>query len=130
MQQTAYGMRKTLDCPFDEAIGRVTEALKEEEFGVLTEIDVKETLKKKLDVAFSRYTILGACNPKAAYQALQAEREIGLLMPCNVIVYEEGEGSVVSIQDPLTLFNLVGREEVKPLAEEVRGKLLKVLERL
>lgn len=123
-------MRKTLDCPFDEAIGRVTEALKEEEFGVLTEIDVKETLKKKLDVAFSRYAILGACNPKAAYQALQAEREIGLLMPCNVIVYEEGEGSVVSIQDPLTLFNLVGREEVKPLAEEVRGKLLKVLERL
>ena len=123
-------MRKALDCSFDEAISKVTEAVGEEGFGVLTEIDVQGTLKKKLDVEFSRYRILGACNPKSAYAALQAEREIGLLLPCNVIVYDEGGKSMVSILDPLSIFSLVGREAVKPLAEEVKAKLLKVLERL
>lgn len=130
VEQTSYGMRKKLDCSYEEAIDRVTEVLKEHGFGVLTEIDVKETLKKKLDVDFSKYRILGACNPPIAHKALQAEREIGLLLPCNVIVYEDGEKSVVSILDPLAMFSLVGRDDVKPLAEEVKGILTTALEKL
>jgi uncharacterized protein (DUF302 family) len=123
-------MSKNLDCSFEEALQKVTEELKKEGFGVLTEINVKETLKKKLDVEFSHYMILGACNPNYAYRALQAEREIGLLLPCNVIVYEEGGNSIVSILDPIAMFSLVGKEGVKLLAEDVKAILTKVLDRL
>ena len=130
MEQTAYGMRRVLTCSFDEAMERTASALKEAGFGILTEIDVKETLKKRLDVDFARYKILGACNPSLAYKALQAEREIGLLLPCNVIVYEEKGKSVVSILDPIAMFSLVGKSEVKPLAEEVKQKLRAALDRM
>ena len=91
---TAYGFRATLNVPYEEAIEKATVALKEEGFGILTEIDVKATLKKKLDADFRHYIILGACNPKLAYQALQNELEIGLLLPCNVIVYETDEATL------------------------------------
>jgi uncharacterized protein (DUF302 family) len=105
---TAYGFRTTLNVPYEKAIEKTTAALKEEGFGVLTEIDVKATLKKKLDADFRRYIILGACNPNLAYQALQNELEIGLLLPCNVIVYETNEGqSTVSIVDPLSMLGVV-----------------------
>jgi uncharacterized protein (DUF302 family) len=88
---TDYGIRKTLACTYEEAVPRVKEALASQGFGVLTEIDVKATLKKKLDVDFQKYVILGACNPTIAHKTLQAEEEIGLLLPCNVIVYEKGK---------------------------------------
>ncbi len=130
MKTSSYGMRRTLDCSFEEAIEKVTAELQESGFGILTEIDVKETLKKKLDVDFSKYRILGACNPHYAYKAFQAEREIGLLLPCNVIVYEETGKTVVSMLDPAAMFSLVGKDEVKQLAEDVREILSKVLERL
>ncbi|MCB0168237.1 MAG: DUF302 domain-containing protein, partial [Anaerolineae bacterium] len=97
-----YGLKTTLDVAYETAIELATSALKAEGFGVLTEIDVKATLKKKLDIDFRRYIILGACNPNLAHQALQTELELGLLLPCNVIVYENDEGqSVVSIVDPI-----------------------------
>ncbi|RMH12386.1 MAG: DUF302 domain-containing protein [Gemmatimonadetes bacterium] len=123
-----YKLKKTVDLPFDEADARVRERLQEEGFGVLTEIDVKETLKKKLDVDFRRYRILGACNPPLAHQALSAETDIGLLLPCNVIVYEEDEGrSVVAALDPVTQLGVTGRDDIRPLAEEVRGRMERVL---
>jgi uncharacterized protein (DUF302 family) len=96
-EETRYGIRTRLDIPYEEAVEAVTGALKDAGFGVLTEIDVKSTLKKKLDADFRRYIILGACNPPLAHEALSTELEIGLLLPCNVIVYEEGESSVVSV---------------------------------
>jgi len=130
MQTSAYGMSRRLDCSFEAAIERVTEKLAGEGFGVLTEIDVRGTLKKKLDVEFTSYKILGACNPHFAYKALLAEIEIGLLLPCNVIVYEDAGNVVVSILDPMAIFGLVGRDDVKPLAEEVKKKLMNVLEKL
>src|SRR4030065_198967 len=102
---TAYGFSKRLSVPFDQAVEKATAALKQEGFGVLTEIDVKATLKKKLDVDFRRYVILGACHPPSAYKALSTELEIGLLLPCNMIVYETEEGgSVVSAQNPMAAF--------------------------
>jgi uncharacterized protein (DUF302 family) len=130
MQTGAYGMKRSLDYSFETAIAKVTEELAREGFGVLTEIDVRGTLKKKLDVEFKSYKILGACNPHFAYQALLAETEIGLLLPCNVIVYEDKGKTTVSILDPMAIFGLVGRDDVKPLAEEVKKKLVNVLERL
>ena len=123
-----YGFSKTTDYTFDQAIEKVTEELKKEGFGVLTTIDVKETLKKKIDVDFKRYTILGACNPKLAHGALQVEEELGLLLPCNVIVYEKNEKTVVSIFDPLVMTVVVDNPEMKPVAEEVKSKLKRVLE--
>lgn len=127
-----YGITKELpDVGYDEAVTRVTEALKGEGFGVITEIDVKATMKKKLDVEFERYVILGACNPPLAHQALTAEPLIGLLLPCNVVVKDRaGGGSIVSALDPREMFKLVGRDDVKPLAEEVTARLQRVLEKL
>ena len=122
-----YGMSKTIDLPFDKAITRVTEALKEQEFGVLTTIDVKETMKKKLDVDFKRYVILGACNPPFAYKALQEEDQIGLLLPCNVVVYEEGEKSVVSVFDPMVMAAVVENPNIHPIAREVKQRLDRVI---
>lgn len=125
---TAYGFRTTLNVSYEEAVEKTTIALKEEGFGVLTEIDVKATLKKKLDVDFRRYIILGACNPNLAYQALQNELEIGLLLPCNVIVYETEEGqSTVSIVDPLSMLGVVESPTLDPIANEARTRLQRVI---
>jgi uncharacterized protein (DUF302 family) len=125
-----YGFSKTTDYSFDQAIVKVTEELKKEGFGVLTSIDVKDTLKKKIDVDFKKYTILGACNPKLAHGALQVEEELGLLLPCNVIVYEKNDKTVVSIFDPIVMTTVVENPEMKPVAEEVKNKLQRVLEAL
>ena len=123
-----YGFSKTTDYNFEQAIEKVTEELKKEGFGVLTTIDVKETLKKKIDVDFKKYTILGACNPKLAHGALQVEEELGLLLPCNVIVYEKNDKTVVSIFDPRVMTLVIENPEMKPVAEEVKNKLQRVLE--
>jgi uncharacterized protein (DUF302 family) len=126
-----FGIRRTLDLGFDEALARVPEALKAEGFGVLTEIDVQATLKKKLDVDFRRYRILGACNPPFAHRALQHSLDIGMLMPCNVIVYETDEGkTVVSAVDPMQTMAAQGDPEVRPLAAEVQQKLRRAIEAL
>jgi uncharacterized protein (DUF302 family) len=125
----AFGIRKTLDLGFDEALARVPEALKAEGFGVLTEIDVQATLKKKLDVDFRRYRILGACNPPFAHRALQHSLDAGMLMPCNVIVYEtDDRKTVVSAVDPMQTMAAQGDEALRPLADEVRRKLQRVVD--
>ena len=123
-----YGFSKTCILPFDEAVEKVTDELKKEGFGVLTTIDVKETMKKKLDVDFKKYVILGACNPPFAFKALQAEKEIGLLLPCNVVVYEENEHSTVSIFDPMVMTQILKNDAMKPIAEEVQTRLKRVIE--
>jgi uncharacterized protein (DUF302 family) len=128
MEKSSYAIRKSLGIPYAEAIGKVTEGLKAEGFGVLTEIDVKQTLKKKIDKDFRKYVILGACNPNLAYKALQTEREIGVLLPCNVVVYENDEGkATVCAMDPEPAMNRVGNPELGKIASEVRGRLEKVL---
>jgi uncharacterized protein (DUF302 family) len=128
---TDDGFHTTLEVPYEEAIERAMSALKEEGFGVLTEIDVKATLKKKLDVDFRRYIILGACNPNLAYQALQNELEIGLLLPCNVIVYETGDGqSTISIVDPISMLEVVKSTSLDPIAEEAKTRLQRVIKTL
>ncbi|RME77334.1 MAG: DUF302 domain-containing protein [Chloroflexi bacterium] len=124
-------MHTTLNVPYETAVEKVTAALKEEGFGILTEIDVKATLKKKLDVDFQRYVILGACNPPLAYQALQAEPGVGLLLPCNVTVYEPEPGrSVVSIVDPLSMLGIVENPELKTIANEAKTRLERVIKAL
>ncbi len=125
-----YGFSKKVNLSYDAAVTKVTEELKKEGFGVLTTIDVKETLKKKLDVDFKRYVILGACNPPFAHKALQAEEEIGLLLPCNVIVYEKDGGSVVSAFVPMTMMAIVENEAIRPVAEEIQAKLKNVIEHM
>lgn len=129
---TSYGLKRTLQLPFEDADRRVREELEKEGFGVLTEIDVKETLKEKLDADFRPYRILGACNPPLAHQALSAETDIGMLLPCNVIVYqgqEEGT-SVVAALDPVIQLGVTGRDDIRPLADEVRQRMERVLEAL
>ncbi len=126
-----YGFSVKLSGDFDEVVGRVIEELKGEGFGVLTEIDVKATLKAKIDVDKRPYKILGACNPKLANQAIDAEPDIGLLLPCNVVVREDEDGSiVVGFMDPAAVLGLVGRDELKSLGGEVRGKLERVRDAL
>jgi uncharacterized protein (DUF302 family) len=128
---TAYGFSKKLDMPYEQAVAKATAALKEEGFGVLTEIDVKATLKKKLGADFRRYVILGACNPPFAYQALQAELEIGLLLPCNVIVYEtEDGGSVVSAMNPMAALGVVDNPAMNDVAEQVTAKIKRAVDSL
>lgn len=128
MQETAYGLRVELPVSYEEAVERATAALKTEGFGVLTTIDVKQTLKLKLDKDFRKYVILGACNPPIAYQALSTETELGLLLPCNVIVYETGPGrSVVATVAPLVSMARAGNQALAPLGEQVDGKLRRVL---
>jgi uncharacterized protein (DUF302 family) len=130
-QKTPFGMRKVLDLSYDEALARAPKALETEGFGILTEIDVRETLKKKLDLDFRRYKILGACNPPFAHRALQAELEIGLLLPCNLIVYEADDGKAVVVAvDPVQTIAAQASEPVRQIAAEVRDKLARVLERL
>ncbi|MFC1974789.1 DUF302 domain-containing protein [Chloroflexota bacterium] len=128
---TDYGLRAKLNVSYEEAIEKTTVALKEEGFGVLTEIDVKATLKKKLDADFQRYMILGACNPPLAYQALQNELEIGLLLPCNVIVYETEPGqSVVSVVNPMAMLGVVENEALQKVADEAQARLTRVVDKL
>ena len=121
-----YGFSKTVELSFEDTINKVTEELKKEGFGILTTIDIKETLKNKIDVDFKKYTILGACNPSLAHKALQAEEEIGLLLPCNVIVYEKEGKSAVSVFDPSLMTKVVENENLNPIAEEVKEKLQRV----
>lgn len=126
----SYGFSRNVNLSFDQTVEKVTEELKKEGFGVLTSIDVKETLKKKLNVDFKRYTILGACNPPFAHKALQAEEEIGLLLPCNVIVYEKDLSTVVSAFDPMAMMKVIENEKVAPIAAEVRDRIKRVIERM
>ena len=123
-----YGFSKTTRLTHDQAIVKVTEELKKEGFGVLTTIDVQETMKKKLNVDFKKYTILGACNPPFAYQALQAEEDLGLLLPCNLIVYEKEGTTVVAAFDPMVMTSIVENSAIVPVAEEMRTRLQRVLE--
>ena len=129
---TAYQFRKTLDLPYETAIEHVTDALKTEGFGVLTQIDMQATLRAKLNADFRRYIILGACNPKLAHQALQNELEVGLLLPCNVIVYEGDtpHSSVVSIVDPLAMLGVVVNPALDSVVDEARTRLQRVADSL
>lgn len=128
----AYGFKRTLDATVEEADARVREELKKEGFGVLTEIDVKSTLKQKLGVDFRPYRILGACNPPLAHRAMSEEVDLGLLLPCNVIVYQGDQAgtAVVAILDPVKQLGVSGRSDLGPLAEDVRARMKRVLEAL
>lgn len=130
MAQTTYGFRVKVSVPFEQAVSIAKALLQAEGFGVLTEIDVQKTMKQKLDVEFRKYIILGACNPPLAQRALEAELEIGLMLPCNVIIYETGGGSVVSFMDPITALGIVDNERLRPIAEEARARLVRVAARL
>jgi uncharacterized protein (DUF302 family) len=123
-------MTAGLAISYEEAIPKVTEALKLEGFGVLTQIDMKATLKAKIDADFRKYVILGACNPNLANIALNESLDVGLLLPCNVIVYEEGEGSIVSIVDPLQMLDVSERPEFADIANEAQAKLQRVVDSL
>jgi uncharacterized protein (DUF302 family) len=126
-----YYFSKTVTLSFDDAIEKVLAELKKEGFGVLTDIDVKQTLKKKLDVDFKKYRILGACNPSFAYKALRVEDKIGTMLPCNVIVQEIDEGQVeVAAIDPVASMQAVANPALKNVAEKVQGKLKKVIENI
>lgn len=127
----SYYFSKTLNVSFDEAISKISEELKKEGFGIITEINVKETLKKKLNVDFNNYRILGACNPHFAYQALQKENKIGTMLPCNVIVQENPEGNIeVAAIDPLASMMAVQNIELGKIAKQVQAKLKKVIDNL
>jgi uncharacterized protein (DUF302 family) len=123
-----YGFSKTIDLPYEQAIEKVTAELKKEGFGVLTSIDVKETLKQKINVDFKKYAILGACNPSIAHRALQEEEELGLLLPCNVIVYEKDDKTRISIFDPMVMTWIIENDNMKPIASEVQERLQRVLQ--
>jgi uncharacterized protein (DUF302 family) len=127
----SYYFSKFLGLPFDDAVLKVIEELKKEGFGIITEIDVKETLKKKLNVDFKKYRILGACNPSFAYQALQAEDKIGTMLPCNIIVQETPEGKTeVAAIDPIASMQAIENPKLRDVAEQVRNKLQKVIDNL
>jgi len=124
-----YGFSRKVGVSYDEAVARIREALQKEGFGVLTEIDVKATLKKKLDVDFRKYVILGACNPPFAHKALTAELEIGLLMPCNVIVYENEDGSsTVAAMDASMMASVTGNDRLSEVSAAVNEKLRRAIE--
>jgi len=127
-----YGMTRTVRLSYEEALSRTREALAGEGFGILTEIDLAATLRQKLGVEFRPYIILGACNPPLAHRALEAELEIGLLLPCNVVVHatDDPAGTVVAALDPVEALSLSGNPAVQPIAEEVRGRLERVLEKV
>jgi len=127
---SSYSYTKELTLPFNEAVEKTVADLKEQGFGILSDIDVKKTLKEKLDVDFKNYRILGACNPPRALKALQSEEEIGLLLPCNVIVYEREGKTAVSAMLPTKAFSIVGNKELEPLAEEVEDMLKQAIDSL
>jgi uncharacterized protein (DUF302 family) len=125
---TDIGIRVTLNLPYEEAVQKTTDALKAEGFGVLTQIDVKATMKQRLDADFRRYVILGACNPPLAHRALSANLDVGLLLPCNVTVYEEGDGSVVTAVDPVGMLGVLKEDPVAhEVAVEARTRLQRVI---
>lgn len=129
--QSRYAIGRSVPLPYEQAVARIRATLQQQGFGVLTEIDVQATLKKKLDVDFKKYVILGACNPPLAYQGFQAEPDVGLLLPCNVVVYEETPAqSRVAVLDPVAQLGISGREDLAPLAREARSKLEKALEQV
>jgi len=132
MRESRYGIGVDVALPYEQAVERASEALKKEGFGVLTTIDVRQTMKQKLDREFRKYTILGACNPPLAYRALEAELEIGLLLPCNVIVYETGPAaSVVSAIAPILAMGMVGgNPSLKDVAREAEARLRRALDNL
>ena len=124
-----YAFNTVLDISYEDAISKVKNALKEEGFGVLTEIDVKETLKKKLGIEFRKYVIMGACNPPYAHRSLEADMDVGLLLPCNVIVYETNDRKAyVEAINPVSALEVIQSQELKSIAEEVSEKLKKVVE--
>ena len=123
-----YGFSKSVDLSFEQTIDKVTNELKKEGFGVLTSIDVKETLKKKINVDFKKYTILGACNPPIAHKALLEEEELGLLLPCNIIVYEKDDQTIVSVFDPMIMTKVIDNEKIVPVAGQVKERLERVLQ--
>jgi uncharacterized protein (DUF302 family) len=126
-----YYIGKTTALSFDEAVARVTQELKKEGFGILTEIDVQKTLKEKLGVSFKKYRILGACNPPLAHQALEAEDKIGVMLPCNVIVQETADGKVeLSAVDPMASMEAINKPALRQIAQQVKEKLTKVLQNL
>jgi uncharacterized protein (DUF302 family) len=125
---TDIGIRVALNLPYEQALQKTTDALKVEGFGVLSQIDMQTTLKQKLDVEFRRYVILGACNPPLAHRALSANLDVGLLLPCNVTVYEEGDGSVVTAVDPLEMLGVLKEDAVaREVAVEARARLQRVI---
>lgn len=129
-QTTRYGMSVRVPLPYDETLAEARSALAREGFGILAEMDIAATLKTKLDVTFRPYTILGACNPPLAHRALMAEPDIGLLLPCNVVVYagDEPGHTTVAAMDPVEALGLTGNEAIRPIAEDVRARLQRVLE--
>ena len=127
---TSYAYYTKLALSFEQTLDKVTAALKEQGFGVLTEIDVKATLKKKLDADFRKYVILGACNPPLAHKALSTQLNIGLLLPCNVIVYEEDGGSVVEILDPIKMMDVAGNPDLNSVAQDAKNRLQRVMKAL
>ena len=131
MIEEKYYFKTTVDIPYDQAVEKVTAALADEGFGILTEIDVKATLKEKIDVNFRPYIILGACNPPFAYKTLQAEEQIGLMLPCNVVVQEgQDGGTVVSAMNPLVVMESVENPDLEPIAVEVTEMLRRVVQAL
>lgn len=126
----SFGLRKELKSTYEETLARLPGALKSEGFGVLTEIDMKETLKQKLGVEFRRYRILGACNPPIAHAALQADPGVGLMMPCNVVVYENDGKAVVETVDPVQSIGAHGGPALQAIAQQIREKLGRVLDQL
>lgn len=128
--ETGYGLSRQLSLPYDEALPRIKDALKEQGFGVLTEIDVQQTLRDKLQADFRRYDIIGACNPPLAHRALQSELQVGLLLPCNVVVYEEDGGSVVAAFDPEAAMGIADNPALNEVAKEARARLKRALESL
>ncbi len=125
-----YGFIKELNIPFEEAVEKVTEELKKEGFGILTTIDLKAKFREKLNIDFKKYVILGACNPMFAHESLLAEENIGLFLPCNVIVYEKGDKTVVGIIKPMEMMGMIDNDELRDTAESVETKLKKVSEAL
>lgn len=129
-ESIGYGFRRELDMPFAEAVERTRAALAAEGFGVLCEIDIKEKLKEKLGIDFREYLILGACNPPLAFEALQKEIDLGLLLPCNVVVYEQDSKAVVGVIDAAKMMSVVGNEKLDQTANAVGEKLLRMIEAL
>ncbi len=128
--QSQYHLSRRLSLSYEDALQRVKDALKQEGFGVLTEIDVRKTLREKLEADFRKYDIIGACNPSLAHRALQTELDVGLLLPCNVVVYEDDGGSVVAAIDPEAAMNITDSQALREIAQEAKAGLKRALERV